>query len=220
MIIKIPEQTSNANLWKGEFGNDYVHRNPVNDENIGARMKLLNAMMYTTLMHTGDIFETILEVGCGNGANLLALERLYEVAAQLGSAGCKFNGVEPNEQARKQNESNAVILDGVATALPYPDSSMDMVMTSGVLIHVHPDELLKAMQEIYRVSSNYIFCIEYFAPTQEKIDYHGEQAAMWRNDYGSLWLSNFKLNCIGYGFSWKPVSKLDNLTWWILKKVH
>ena len=49
----------------------------------------------------------------------------------------------------------AHLFEGNASKLPFEDNSMDLVFTSGVLIHISPDDLLQACSEIHRVSRKY-----------------------------------------------------------------
>ena len=85
-----------------------------------------------------------------------------------------------------------VTLDqGSALALPWADSSFDVVFTSGVLIHVSPDDLPKVMGEIYRVTREYIWCSEYFAPQVTRISYRERADLLWKMDFASQFLRRF-----------------------------
>ena len=106
-----------------------------------------------------------------------------------------------------------------ADRLGWEDGHMDLVFTSGVLIHVPPDKLEASLREIHRVSSRYVICGEYFAPSEEMIPYRGHDNAMWRRDYGSLFMDTCPdLHPIGTLFAWKRTTGLDNLTFWIFEK--
>ena len=94
------------------------------------------------------------------------------------------------------------------------------LLTHAYGIIEHPDNLLLAYNEIYRVTKRYIICMEYFSPECREINYRGEEELLWSNDFGKIWLENFPLRCIGYGFSWKKMSGLDNLNWFIFEKVN
>ena len=88
--------------------------------------------------------ESILEVGANLGINLQAL-------GYLNSA--ELFAVEPNALARAQLlESQVVpadnIKDCLAHDLSFRDGSIDLVFTSGVLIHIHPENLLQSCSEI------------------------------------------------------------------------
>ena len=94
-----------------------------------------------------------------------------------------------------------------------------MAFTSGVLIHIHPDDLLDSMGEIHRVAKRYVVCIEYFSDKPEMIPYRGHDDRLFKRDFGSYYLDNFPdLSVVDYGFSWKRLTGLDNLTWWVFEK--
>ena len=106
-----------------------------------------------------------------------------------------------------------------ADKLTFEDSQVDLAFTCGVLIHIAPDKLLASMKEIHRVSRRHIICGEYFSPKEEVVPYRGIDDALWRRDYGSLWLDNFSdLHCIGTMFAWKRQTPFDNLVFWVFEK--
>ena len=198
--------------WKGGFGNEYINRNRVSPEGLHARTRLWAEILHTV---QGVMPESILEVGANVGGNLMALRQL---------TNAELFAVEPNPQARKELAENEVlpaanIQEGCAADIELSDASVDFAFTCGVLIHVHPDELQASCQEIHRVSRRYIACVEYFADQPETIEYQGETGMLFKRDFGAYWLEHFpNLKPIGHGFSWKPVSRLDNMNWWIFEK--
>lgn len=208
--------TDQLDKWKSQFGDDYTQRNQPDDTNILQREALFTGIF----MHIGNkLPKSILEVGAGVGNNLIALQSLYK---HINIEPLHLTAIEPNEKAKNilKNIKNINTIENQAFYIEASNYDFDMVFTSGVLIHIHPDYLLKAMQEMYRVSKNYILCMEYFAPKCEAIEYRGEKDLLWKNDFGSIWLDNFPLRCVGYGFSWKRLSGIDNLTWWLFEKVN
>ena len=132
--------------------------------------------------------------------------------------------LEPNDAAREILKTNLKInkkniFDASANSLPLDSSSIDLVFTSGVLIHIAPEDLYISCSEIYRVSSKYIVCVEYFNQTPVELSYRGHDGVLFKRDFGSFWIENFpNLKVLDYGFFWKPVTGLDNLTWWIFRK--
>ena len=99
------------------------------------------------------------------------------------------------------------------------DGSIDLVFTSGVLIHVAPEFLEVAYREMYRVARRYLLTIEYFSAEPETKTYRGEDGLLFKRDFGSLWLDLFPpLILVDYGFFWKRATGLDNLTWWLFAK--
>lgn len=213
--------TKQLDKWRGEFGDQYSERNAITPELIEARTNF-----WHTIFNIIDaVPETILEVGAGNGQNIMAISHAVNMRTAVKNVTYKqaIFGVEPNEQARANLETNCPWLNvsrkDVFT-MEYEPNSIELVFTSGVLIHIHPNDLERAIDNIYKVSSKYILCMEYFAPQCEEIKYRDNQEMMWRNDFGSLYLDKYKLRVVGYGFAWKRITKLDNLTWWLMEKTH
>lgn len=209
--------TKELELWEGEFGDQYTERNMFGDKEIAQRV-----MMWTIIGASIIVSpKTILEVGAGAGINLVAIARMCEA----NNTKIDLHAIEPNTKARTVLKEQHIPLlkwarDGTIFEIPLSDSSMDMVFTSGVLIHINPEDTLKAMKEIYRVARRTIVCIEYFSPELREIKYRGQDKALWTNDFGSLWLDNFKLACTGHSFFWKRLTGLDNLTFWTFEKVN
>lgn len=195
-----------AGLWRGNFGNEYTARNKRSP--LGARLNAWKAIFPQNC-------QSVLEVGANVGQNL-------EAIAQI--SACDFYACEPNDYAREElvNLNLASPLNvtaDTADKLSFPISHVDLVFTWGVLIHVPPDKLIKSMQEIHRVSKRWIIAAEYFAPQEEMIQYRGHDNALWRRDYGSLYLDNFPdLKCTMNMFAWKRMTGLDNLTIWVFEK--
>lgn len=211
-------------LWLSQFGNDYHERNEVRDDLVNKR-----CIYFTNILNiikndssSQEFPKEILEVGAGKGQNMMALERIN---AQAG-LGIKLYCTEPNEVARVELHKNAptaelhATLDMLPTTLPYDSHSKELVFTSGVLIHVPTAELIPSMRELYRVSSRYILAMEYFSPSERKLPYHNQDDALWLRDYGATYLDNFKLKLLGFGFCWKRITQLDDITWWLFEKVN
>ncbi|HEX2653034.1 MAG TPA: pseudaminic acid biosynthesis-associated methylase [Xanthobacteraceae bacterium] len=199
-------------FWRGDFGNAYTNRNNLQPALARARV----AMWSSILRHTVSSPPTsILEVGANIGINLRALKVL---------TGARLMALEPNDKARGiLLEDEVVAADdvkaGIASKIAWPDAAADLVFTSGVLIHIHPDRLHPSMQEIHRCSARWILSIEYFADSPTEVSYRGNSEVLFKRDFGSEWLELFpSLRPVAYGFEWKRVTGLDNLTWWLFEK--
>ena len=97
----------------------------------------------------------------------------------------------------------------------------DLVFTMGVLIHINPDQLIENMAKIFKYSSRYILFGEYFNRTPVSIEYQGEQNKLFKRDFGRLFINNFDVNLIDYGFLWSyiyQVAGFDDITWWLFEK--
>lgn len=207
-----PDTKKQEGLWRGEFGDTYITRNAITD----AKLAALTANWARILACTAGMpAESFLEVGANIGLNLLAIRRL--TTADL-------HALEPNAKARQQMIDDAVvpeqnILEGLATNIALPDSSIDAAFTSGVLIHIHPDKLLASCREIHRVARRYVICVEYFSDKEEEILYRGHTQALFKRDFGAFYMDNFSdLRLLDYGFAWRRATTLDNLTWWVFEK--
>lgn len=211
-MTSVNKDTAQLEFWRGDFGNTYIERNAASVEHLRARVAMWAKIMSETV---GAPPASILEVGSNIGNNLRALRTL---------TGAEMYALEPNQQAREILVKDGVVpavnaLDGLAAKIDLPDGAVDMAFTSGVLIHVHPDDLLASCAEIHRVARRYVVCVEYFSDKPEAIPYRGHSDKLFKRDFGSFWLDNFPdMQVRDYGFSWKRLTGLDNLTWWLFEK--
>jgi pseudaminic acid biosynthesis-associated methylase len=163
-------------LWRSDFGRDYTDRNDrERPERIAAWRQLL-----------GDVRPaSALEVGCNVGWNLIYLERLGVPA---------LYGIEPQPAAverARQRRPRFDVVHGTAFDLPFRDGLCDLVFTSGVLIHIAPDALGAALDEIYRVARRWIVAIEYDHPDEQEVRYRGHREALWKRDHGAIWRARY-----------------------------
>ena len=163
-------------LWQSTFGQHYTDRNDVEKpERIATWRRIL----------AGRPVERALEVGCNVGWNLR-----YLTAAGVPAVW----GVEPQsyaiERARRADPS-LTIVPGTAFALPFRDRCFDLAFTSGVLIHISPDDLGRALDELYRVTSRWLIVIEYDHPDEVEVAYRGHDGALWKRDHGAAIAGRF-----------------------------
>ncbi len=178
-------ETAQLALWRSRFGADYTDRNDVE--------RPARATTWRRLL-TGLRVERALEVGCNLGWNLR-----YLTAASVGEVW----GVEPQryavERARVRTpELN--IVPGTAFDLPFKDGWFDLVFTSGVMIHIGPADLGRALDEMFRCTRRWLFAIEYDHPEEVEVAYRGEHGALWKRDHGATIARRFPtLRRIGSG---------------------
>ncbi len=159
-------------LWRSLFGREYTDRN---DRDKPERVAAWRALL------DGIAPVRALEVGCNVGWNLVYLER-------LGIAD--LYGIEPQPDAverARQRRPRFNVLHGTAFDLPFRDGWFDLVFTSGVLIHIAPESLGSALDEMFRVARRWIVAIEYDHPTEREIAYRGHAGALWKRDHGAAW---------------------------------
>ena len=174
--------------WAGEFGRAYTDRNPQTPEDLDA-LSMRNFGVSRTALNQeflGGIGRNIpiLEVGANVGAQLAALRqmgfsRLYGVELQFYAL-----------QMGKKRHPRTPVVQGSAFDLPFPTGAFELVFTSGVLIHLAPTMLQRAMSEICRCSRRYVWGWEYFAPEHVAIAYRGESGLMWKGDFAAMYAAH------------------------------
>jgi pseudaminic acid biosynthesis-associated methylase len=169
-------ETPQLALWRSEFGRDYTDRNDRDKpERVDAWRRLLDGVAPTRA----------LEVGCNVGWNLVYLDRLGVP---------ELYGIEPQRDAVARARSRRPefgVLQGTAFDLPFRDGWFDLAFTSGVLIHIAPESIRTALDEIYRVSRRWIVAIEYDHPNEQEIAYRGHAGALWKRDHGAVWRDRY-----------------------------
>jgi pseudaminic acid biosynthesis-associated methylase len=182
-------QTTQAEVWQGDFGREYTDRNTVEIEaleelyrkNYGLARSAINADFLKGISKSASL----LEVGCNTGNQLMML-------CQMGWKNLSAVELQPYaiEIARKRLPE-IDLRQGSALALPWEDASFDVVFTSGVLIHIAPHDLPRAMDEIYRTSREYIWGFEYYAPEVTEVAYRSHSSLLWKMDYAQRYLDRF-----------------------------
>jgi spore coat polysaccharide biosynthesis protein SpsF len=199
-----PDGSRLEGLWAGEFGEAYIERNRALDERRTA--------FWARLLEPHGI-RSVLEIGCGQGANLRPISTLIEPRDTW--------GIDVNESALAIARGNAPginVVASVARKLPFRDGLVDLAFTVGVLIH-QPDETLgQVMAEIVRCSSRFVLWAEYHAAATEDVPYHGVAGSLFRRDYGAIYGELFpELEVRDEGFL-APEDGFDRLTWQLLEK--
>ncbi|MEK9942067.1 MAG: pseudaminic acid biosynthesis-associated methylase, partial [Gammaproteobacteria bacterium] len=148
-------ETDQMSTWRGDFGKSYTDRNPktVEDvealsfQNFGISRISLNDKFLTEIPKNARI----LEVGCNVGSQLAVL-------AEMGFQ--HLYGIEVQRYAveiAKHNCPGIDVIEGSAFDIPFKDNFFDLVFTSGVLIHISPENLHQAISEIVRCSRSFIW---------------------------------------------------------------
>lgn len=178
-------------FWKGDFGNEFAKRNSGDYDKhykklFGFTITELNKKFLVEIKN--DI--RILEIGCNQGKQLAILEKM----GFTNLWGIDINTTILNNEAKKNTQWNVV--EGSAFDIPFKDNFFEMVFTSGILIHIHPDDYDKIFDEMYRVTKRYVWCFEYFSENCQEIEYRGNKNKLWKNNFLKLFLarhSDFKV---------------------------
>jgi pseudaminic acid biosynthesis-associated methylase len=187
--VLAPQETPQAAVWKSDFGRDYTDRNTFDPDELD-RLYVKNygvarTEINRTLLHDIPKQASFLEVGCNNGNQLLLLR-------QMGYSNLSGVELQPYalEIARRRLPGVSLNL-GSALSLPHEDSAFDVVFTSGVLIHIAPRDLARALDEIHRCSRRYIWGMEYYAPEETEVSYRDHTGLLWKMDYARRYLERF-----------------------------
>jgi hypothetical protein len=71
------------------------------------------------------------------------------------------------------------------------------------------------MSEIVRCSRRYVLCAEYCADQLTEVPYRGQEGALFKRDYGSLYAEIFpELRLADRGFL-SRADGWDDVTWWL-----
>ena len=196
-------------FWSSNFGTEYSRRNDL-DTNYEKRV-----YEFKKYINKIESIDSVLEVGANIGINLKVLQDFYPNLEQF--------AVEINQEAAvllqnivpKENIYNQSIIDIEL------DKKFDLVLSRGVLIHIHPENLPNTYQKIYQYSKKYILISEYFNPDPVGVTYRGHKDKLFKRDFCRDLMTMYKdLTLIDYGFLYNgdPEFKLDDLNWFLLEK--
>lgn len=165
--------TETVEFWKGDFGKEYTTRN---------RPKWQDRVSFMThiLEQTGAT--SFLDVGTNAGWNLHALRSI--------NAEYLMSGLDVNRGALEEATAAGFdVVEGRAdqAAEMFGAGAAELVMTSGVLIHIAPADLPAAMQAIVDASSKYVLAVEYDAQEEAEVAYRGHVGRLWRRPFGKLY---------------------------------
>lgn len=197
-------------FWAKTYADEYIRKNSEFDHKLGSEA------WKKMLQETQGGVKNYLECGCNVGRNIEQIK--------LAFADAKPSIIEISEPAFKfvtahhdfQHAYNGPILDS-----NFEKASFDLVFTMGVLIHINPDQLLEHMKKMYEYSRKYILIGEYFNRTPMTIEYQGEKDKLFKRDFGKLFLENFEVELLDYGFLWGHIydtAGFDDITWWLFEK--
>ena len=146
---------------------------------------------------------SILEAGCGFGRNLNFLIK---------------QGIKPeiltgaDISAKLLSQSNLPkgikLIRADVRNLPFNDRSFDLVFTHGLLMHVNPRNLNRAMAELIRISKKYLIIIEEVRPRTQQLNYF-----TWAHDYDKI------IKSLPLKVMIKKKGKYS-LVWYLLKKLN
>lgn len=197
-------------FWATTYAVEYIKKNSNFDHKLGA--EAWGKMLKETRGWVGNY----LECGCNIGRNIEQIRLVLPDA--------KPSIIEISEPAFRfvtgrydfEHAYNGSILES-----EFEKESFNLVFTMGVLIHINPDQLLEHMEKMLGYSRKYILIGEYFNRTPMTIEYQGEKNKLFKRDFGKLFIENFKVKLLDYGFLWGYIygsAGFDDITWWLFEK--
>lgn len=185
-MSKITEQMKK---WMNDLGKKYTDRNAYTLDELDRLYKKYYGITRTEL---NKLFIKgfnrnikILEVGSNIGNQLLLLKKM---------GFSNLYGIEINSYAVELSKSrikNINLIQGSVFDIPFKDKYFDLVFTSGVLMHLSPRDIKKAMREIYRCSRKYIWGFEYYAEKYKEIIYRGKKKLLWKANFPKIYTKAF-----------------------------
>ena len=200
-------KTEQENFWAGEFGLNYIDRNNCEP------LLYSKVAMWARMLQAANNVNSIRELGCNIGLNLVALKRLQPKL--------NLSGYEINEEAAKQaSDFNVAEIKQGSIIDQINDTKVDLTFTAGVLIHINPDYLYNVYKNLVDGSNRYVLVAEYYNPAPTKINYRGHENRLFKRDFAGDLIDNYGMKLVDYGFvykrdNWAPQ---DDITWFLLEK--
>ena len=200
--------TDQESFWAGDFGDEYVDRSQ------GAQHHASRTAMWSQILRCCDPIASATEFGANVGLNLRALRTLLPDA--------ELAGVEINAKAAEilRSEGSFQVFEGSLfdTAPPSP---ADLAFTCTVLIHLHPERLNAAYDQLARSSRRYVVISEYYNPSPVQVVYRGHEERLYKRDFAGEFLEahpDFVLRDYGFIYHGDPHFPVDDFTWFLLER--
>lgn len=165
------------------------------------------------MLSRADSIHSVIEYGCNVGLNLIALKRLLPAA--------DLTGIEINARAASRAEQLGFSILRRSILGYRADRHFDLVLISGVLIHIDPAHLEDAYDALYSACARYLCIAEYYNPTPVEAPYRGHRDRLFKRDWAGEVLDRFSdLHLLDYGFVYHGAKQfaLDDVTWFLLER--
>lgn len=196
-------------FWLQTYADRYIQRNNSFDFELGLKA-------WRRMLANASRIDSLLECGSNIGRNIGFVEMLLPDARK--------SIIELAEKAYRTATSRFQLdqsFNGSIVDSDFQPVSFDLVFTCGVLIHIHPDDLVANMRKMFDYSRRYILIAEYFNRTPVMIEYQGERDRLFKSDFGKTFVTNFAVDVVDYGFLWGhefDAAGFDDITWWLFEK--
>lgn len=145
-------------------------------------------------------FDSVLELGCGAGANLWRIKQQFPK--------CYIQGIDINKDAVSFLESKfygdftGKVWNGEAEKIYLFNKAVDLILTDACLMYIPPEKIENTVKEMLRVARKYIVMCEWNG--EDKLDGH------WVRDYEKLFKGhNVKIEKIkGWSGGWEDYGSI------------
>lgn len=206
--------TEQEEAWAGAMGDAYGARHP-SPLHAEANVWFFRSVFADNSVTQRDWpIQTILELGCGSGANMRALKSRFPKA--------RITGLEINHHALAgMQEENPDVTAVEQSVLAWqPEERWDLVLTKGLLIHIVPDFLPAVYAAIELAARRFVLLAEYYNPTPLEVPYRGERERLWKRDFAGEFLDRypeFQLLDAGFIYHRMPHPQ-DDLHWFLIQR--
>ena len=138
----------------------------------------------------------LLELGCCVGSNLLRIQESFPKM--------KLAGIDVNETCiarAREFLPDAFLKVSSYFSIPFTDKSFDAVLADASLMYANPDDIVKAIQEIDRVTRWAVIIVDRFNESRLGI----------RN--GHVWARNYPKLLADCGFKTEVIRKISKKMW-------
>jgi len=197
-------------FWRDTYSKEYISRNSEFD--IDSGVKAWGIMLRNT-----EAISSVLECGSNIGRNINILNHVLPSATKsiVEISPDAFNIV--TQRYKLATAQNCSIIEA-----DFPLHSFDLVFTTGVLIHIAPENLIQNLSKIYSLSRRYILFCEMFSRVPKTVHYKNEDDLLFTRDYGRFFLDNFEVRIVDYGFLWGhyfDTAGFDDGNFWVFEKM-
>ncbi|MEC9281991.1 MAG: pseudaminic acid biosynthesis-associated methylase [Bdellovibrionota bacterium] len=176
-------KTEQEEFWAGTFGTEYIERNN-SQQHIFAKVA-----MWTRMLKSANKIESIRELGCNVGLNLIALNYL--------NPNLELYGYEINKSAAQlATDLNIAEITQGSILNPMGDKSVDLTFTAGVLIHIEPKHLPNVYENLVSGSKRYVLVAEYYSPYPVEIEFRGHRNKKFKLYYQVQLIHKNTLNIV------------------------
>ncbi len=199
--------TEQEAFWAGSFGDQYTDRNQ------GEQLVAGKTALLVRILSRSAAIATAIEFGSNIGLNLIALKRLLPRV--------EMSAIEINADAARQVERLGVTVHHGSILEAQLPQTYDLVLISGVLIHIAPERLDLAYERLYQACGRYLAIVEYYNPTPVEVPYRGHRERLFKRDFAGDVLERYRdLRLLDYGFVYHrdPAFPGDDITWFLLER--